>query len=144
MGIEALHKPQGERCPHHTDVGCAIYATRPEECAAFNCWWHVSSEMPEGMRPDQSRLLVWSEPASFGQADAKDGTAHLTWARETRPGALESYWAQKMLKQLSRRILIYGIRYGQEVPDSTHIYGPPHLIAAAARFQREGRTGIIG
>jgi hypothetical protein len=143
MGIEALGKPEGERCPHLSDAGCAIYATRPEECAAFNCWWYVSPEMPEGMRPDRSRILVWSEPARFGQADAEDGTAHLTWARETRPGALESYWAQKMLKQLSRRLLIYGIRHGQEVPDSTQIFGPPHLVAEAARRSRDGGRGII-
>ncbi|HET7785269.1 MAG TPA: hypothetical protein VFL36_04820 [Myxococcales bacterium] len=136
MGISALQKPWGERCPNLGDVGCAIYASRPAECAEFNCWWFVSPELPEGMRPDRSGILVWSEPASFGQPDAVDGTPHLTWARETRPGALEGYWARKMLKQLSSRLLIYGIRHGENVPDSTRIFGPPDLVAAALR--REG------
>ena len=141
MGIAALHKPRGERCPHLADVGCAIYASRFEECAKFKCWWFASPDMPEGMRPERSGILVWSEPASFGQAD-ENGTPHLTWARETRPGALESYWAQKMLKQLSRRLLIYGIRHGQRMPDSTRIFGPPHLIASAARLRGEAAAPV--
>jgi hypothetical protein len=143
MGISSLGKPRFERCPHLSDGGCAIYATRPEECAAFGCWWLASQEMSERMRPDRSGILVWSEPAKFGQADA-NGTAHLTWAQETRPRGLEGYWAQKMLRQLSRRLLIFGIRYGQRVPDRTQIFGPPHLVAEAARLRREGGIGIIG
>jgi hypothetical protein len=137
MGISALNKPWGEPCPHLGDVGCSIYASRFDECAEFQCWWFASPEMPEGMRPNQSGILVWSEPSSFGQADADDGTPHLTWARETRPGALESYWARKKIEQLSRRLLIFGIRYGEQAPDGSAIFGPPDLVAAAARFLKQ-------
>ena len=145
MAVPSLGKQRLERCRHVGDGGCAIYATRPEECATFGCRWFATPDMPEGMRPDQSGILVWSEPAPFGQASAKDGMAYLTWAQETRPDGLESYWAQKMLKQLSRRLLIFGIRFGQlrMEPDSAHVFGPPHIVAEAARFRREGRRGVI-
>lgn len=52
-----FQKPQGEWCKHSCDIGCAIYATRPKDCAEYECTW-FSGVFEEDDRPDKSKIVV--------------------------------------------------------------------------------------
>jgi len=52
-----LRKPAGVLCPHNTGRGCAIYATRPDECRTWFCLWRRIDELPEHARPDRIGVL---------------------------------------------------------------------------------------
>lgn len=52
-GVPEIGKGKGVRCPHNVDVGCVIYARRPERCQGYECLWRVGAGVPAD-RPDKS------------------------------------------------------------------------------------------
>lgn len=58
MGVVALDKPEGQRCPRCAwRRGCLDYASRPEECRTFNCQWRLG-HVPAAKRPDRIHAVV--------------------------------------------------------------------------------------
>ena len=68
LTVEDFDKPPLTRCPHTVlGKGCAIYATRPAACRAFECTWLASQRdppdgetwdrMPPEMRPDRCGVV---------------------------------------------------------------------------------------
>ena len=54
-----LQKAQGIRCVHNgPDNRCAIYDARPHTCRTFHCGWRHLKWVRDGLRPDQSGVLV--------------------------------------------------------------------------------------
>jgi len=144
MQVDALVKPRHTPCPHLSGNGCGIYRSRPAECQTFTCFWLIDGSLPDSVRPDRCGLMVWTKRSGFGQAFGSDETPFLTLAEEVTPGALDSYWGQKLVKALARRFLILGIRHGQSVlgaGDARHIFGPPHLVAEAKAFLE--KNGVL-
>jgi hypothetical protein len=58
--VGELHKAAGERCVHQrVGKGCAIYARRPFDCAAWSCRWLASPDETAGMRrPDRAHYVI--------------------------------------------------------------------------------------
>lgn len=84
VSVKALDKPSDTICKHQCQSGCAIYATRPKECAQFHCSW-LNGNLPDDMRPDKSGVIV--EEMYWDRF-----TMH--YAYESRPGSMD--------KQLNR------------------------------------------
>ena len=61
--LRALNKPQMTRCEHQCANGCAIYATRPADCAGFLCGWKLGALTD---RPDKSGLFWWNALGTDG------------------------------------------------------------------------------
>ena len=60
MAVMALNKPANKWC-HHCQIGqgCKIYQQRPEECRAFTCLWLQDESVPEELRPDKTKVVMW-------------------------------------------------------------------------------------
>jgi hypothetical protein len=57
MNIVALEKPRQTRCPNQCAAGCAIYQTRPTECAEYLCLWRQGWG-EEDQRPDKLGAII--------------------------------------------------------------------------------------
>lgn len=55
MPVEHFRKEAGVRCRHQCARGCAIYDSRPQECATYTCSW-IEGNFREKDRPDKSGL----------------------------------------------------------------------------------------
>ena len=56
--MEAISKPINTRCKHVCEDGCAIYDTRPQTCAEFECGYlQVGDDVPESLRPDRCGII---------------------------------------------------------------------------------------
>ena len=74
MTVEEIKKPNGQWCPHCvTGRGCAVYASRPNECRAFLCgyllwpalgehWLPVRSKLVLAFKPDGMEIIVHVDP----------------------------------------------------------------------------------
>lgn len=57
LAIPTLQKPRAVRCPNQCAAGCAIYATRPTECAGYMCLWRDGWGV-ESDRPDKLGAVI--------------------------------------------------------------------------------------
>ncbi len=57
LEIAELKKPAGPKCVNCADVGCSIYAERPQVCRDFECEWLMSRTLPVNFRPDRIGVL---------------------------------------------------------------------------------------
>lgn len=53
-----LRKEADCLCPHNVGSGCGIYETRPTVCRNWHCLWRHLADMPDGLRPDRSGMMV--------------------------------------------------------------------------------------
>lgn len=54
-----LRKPAGVTCPHCTPGrGCGTYASRPQVCALWYCFWRFAPNLDESWRPDRVGLII--------------------------------------------------------------------------------------
>ena len=69
LAIVELEKPQFTRCPklvkRPTTKSCSVYASRPEECSAFRCYW-LTGIGTNKQRPDRCGVML------TGTADNSD------------------------------------------------------------------------
>lgn len=61
-----IRKPAWQPCKHLTDVGCEIYANRPQLCRNFHCEWlrltNAGHDLPWKWRPDQLGVVIQIVP----------------------------------------------------------------------------------
>ena len=59
---EAYGEPfyTGRHC-HFLDKGCTIYQDRPSACAAFKCAWIESQQIPNWMKPEYSKVILYNK-----------------------------------------------------------------------------------
>ena len=63
LTVQELSKPNGQWCPHCiTGRGCAIYASRPNECRVFQCGYLLWPELGEHWLPARSKLVAAYKP----------------------------------------------------------------------------------
>lgn len=89
LGIDALKKRPGQACKHLSGVNpegrCSIYATRPDACVKYYCFWLVGMG-DDDFRPDKSGILVSAyEPE--GPYTKFNATVHVT--NTEKAGSLE-------------------------------------------------------
>src|SRR5437879_2108737 len=82
MEIKALASPTGAWCSHcKIGSGCTIYADRPEECRVFSCQWLLDPSMPHRLRPDQSKVVIFTDSDGRRLIAACDPANPLAWKR---------------------------------------------------------------
>lgn len=57
LPVKAINKLANVRCKHVCAVGCAIYETRPQTCAEFECGYLQAENVPESLRPDKCGII---------------------------------------------------------------------------------------
>lgn len=150
MGVKELTKPPYANCAHECDKGCAIYEKRPESCAGYQCLWLVETNLTvradagsrqlllrDEERPDKSGLLF--EVSSINRAESafeKETGVPYLMVREATLGAFESYWGQKVLKRLSKWVLIIRV-YGD---GRRTAMGPPDKVRLVGEFLQKVRV----
>ena len=157
MAVTEIEKPPYKSCAHECPTGCAIYEKRPEPCAGYFCLWlfegrpdligdskkiigqpdaEFRSILKEEERPDKSGLLFEASGINRAESNFEKATSlSFLTVRETKPGAFESYWGQKVLKRLSKKSLIIRI-----YEDERRVaMGPPEKIRIFSQFLTEIR-----
>lgn len=127
---ERVAKPMFTPCPEQCEQGCAIYAERPAECAAYTCAW-LRGHFWEQHRPD--RLGVLFDFIRHGGGELR--TLEYARALEARPGALDDPRgpANRLLDQLAERIAVHVQRYDRQ---GDRWGGPPEDVQELMRRMR--------
>lgn len=96
LGVPTLDKPAFSACSHlrSCPAGCAIYASRPAECASFRCGW-LDGVGSNADRPDRSGVIL-------SATDSRSLGISYVQAHEVRPGAAET-GRGRALVDLARR-----------------------------------------
>lgn len=99
MAVLALDKPQHTRCVHQ-GAGCAIYATRPGACQAFECAWLTDGRdhglgLTEKERPELTGIVLVIPALQQG--------APTILAHQAHEGAADSYWGARLVRRLAKR-----------------------------------------
>lgn len=100
LGIHELDKPAGLWCPHcKPGKGCAAYGERPGSCRTFNCGWLSDLSIPDDLRPDRSKVVLYFTADGARLIARCDPGSPLAWRREPIYGQLKRWavtaWAQK-------------------------------------------------
>jgi Fe-S-cluster containining protein len=82
LGVAALDKPEQAWCVHcKPGRGCAIYATRPQECRTFGCLWLADDKFPESLKPDACKIVFAVEGDGARISAYVDRNAPQAWRR---------------------------------------------------------------
>lgn len=104
--IDDLDKPAGQWCVHCAiGAGCKIYDERPPQCRAFVCLWLQDVSVPEGWKPENSKITFSVYPGTgfiYGQVDPG---APMAWCKEPILSGLRA-WSEKLLQE-RRHLLIF-------------------------------------
>lgn len=144
-----FHKVCGQTCEHLVDGRCAIHATKCFTCKDYYCMWMINDPripFAEGERPDKSGILVSiNDPNSeFCQFI---GVPVFT-VYEVKPNAFLSYWGQRIIRRLLRKVLIILMPYsemanGYTVNERTPFLGPPGLINKVREYNAKLSSGQL-
>jgi hypothetical protein len=60
LGVEGIDKPIGRWCDHCRPGagGCAIYASRPDDCREFSCGWLADASVGDHWQPTRARMVL--------------------------------------------------------------------------------------
>lgn len=83
LGITELEKPPGKWCPNcNIGKGCNIYPDRPNSCRVFDCLWLQDETIPDSLRPDKTKVVLWMNPETenriIASVDSTRPDAYLT------------------------------------------------------------------
>jgi len=99
MNIVALQKPRLVWCTHcEINVGCGIYADRPDVCAKFYCLYRLTELLGEHWRPSQCAMVVNYEHQLNRLNISIDGPPEATWRRAPYYREIKAM-ALRMLRQ---------------------------------------------
>lgn len=75
LGIEELRRPAGQTCKHldgsNPQKRCSIYATRPEGCQTYKCFYRSTTLLPEHLRPDRCGFVTTAYELEGGELAAR-------------------------------------------------------------------------
>ena len=54
--------PAGEVCPNMRRGGCSIYASRPQNCREWGCYWLKDDSIPKFMKPNRCGFVMGRTP----------------------------------------------------------------------------------
>jgi hypothetical protein len=116
MAIRQLGKPAGTWCVHIAgEKGCSVYETRPPACRDFACGWLMQPSIPDGLRPDRSKVILQLESAKRLVARCDPGDP-LAWRKEPMYATLKD-WAAKAWPAGHQVLAAAGDRYWAITPD---------------------------
>jgi uncharacterized protein len=82
MPVEEVSKPEGKWCTHcKVGKGCGIYATRPQPCIDFECFWLQSppEAMGDDLRPDRCGVVFTAGMGGDGVVALCDASRPTIW-----------------------------------------------------------------
>jgi hypothetical protein len=140
LGVKAIpveggthDKEPGEECPHLTEVGCAIYDDRPQECRTFRCAWMDQPKAFGGpeTRPDELGVIFYGSATNIWERSLV--------AQEIREDALDGDKAQELME---RGAIGSGLCVSMTIHG--HVQGRTHRPDVQARIQQaQGRLRIL-
>ena len=81
--VVAFGKPAGTWCSHcEPSLGCTIHASRPSECAAFDCLWKTTPALPMHWKPDQAKMVLTVHPKTNNIQVVVDPDLPSAWTRQ--------------------------------------------------------------
>jgi len=118
LGIGELNKPLGTWCSHCRPGkgGCAIYQTRPSECATFNCLWLTSTELDAAWYPPTAKLVVNLESGGNRLSVRVDPAFPTRWREEPYYGRLKE-WARRGVDHRAQVVVYNGNRITVVLPN---------------------------
>ena len=106
LGVAAVAKPEWEPCAHQCASGCAVYQSRPRQCAEFACLWLQGQlEGDERGRPDVIGLVLYV---------VDHAGKRVVHARECRDGASMEPAARYLLDKLRNGVVVVETKGGVE------------------------------
>lgn len=106
LRVDELAKRAGRNCEHQRgEAGCAIHATRPSICRAYECLW-LQGGLEDDERPDQTGGIVDLETTGIGLR---------LGIREVRPGAFDESPALQAIAARYREQMPVRITDAQDV-----------------------------
>ncbi len=136
VGGRAVHP--GHPCQHSTGAGCNDYKHRPfDPCVMFHCGWRIDdSPLPEWMKPDNSKVIVLLNKASW-RGMPVDVAAPV--GKKIPPRALN--WLKQFAETRGRAL----VHSEQVVQDGAYTgkqayfaYGPPEFQQEMAELVSRG------
>ena len=130
-----------DTCEHVCEVGCSIYADRPEPCRAFRCQWlrgllEIDGSIDPELRPDACGVVFDFQPQT------PYGDAYTAW--EIEPGAVERDPGRGIIEGLRERFLVMVVTRradGTRGMDERRFVGPPELVQRAVKAVQRSRDG---
>jgi hypothetical protein len=93
--IKAFDKPAGVWCAHAAaGKGCAIYASRPDECRAFYCLWMQDASFGPEWKPDKAKFVTYIQQNGVNIQVAVDPSFPNAWTREPYYARIKQ-WARE-------------------------------------------------
>lgn len=110
MAVREIGKRVYTKCSQICATGCAVYLTRPIECARFKCMWLDDADgdlTKDNERPDLSGVLLTfvGGRVDFEAFRKRYGYPPLQ-AFEVWPGAFDAWAGQKVLERVRRRAIM--------------------------------------
>jgi len=110
--VKSLGKADYERCKHLRRgpiKGCAIYKTRPEDCASYECLW-LAGTLPEDFRPDRIGFVLSVSTFTVSDTDTneEDPDAYIM-IHELKAGASRTERANGALEAMGQHVLVMEI-----------------------------------
>ncbi len=104
--VPVLAKPAGQWCKHCTPGrGCGIHETRPDHCRAFFCLWMTDARLPDGWKPERSKLVLSIDPRTrFLNVQVDPGSPN-AWRGEPYLSQLRGF-AKRMIAE-ERFVMVY-------------------------------------
>jgi len=93
--IKAFEKPAGVWCAHAAaGKGCAIYASRPDECRAFYCLWMQDASFGPEWKPEKAKFVTYIQQNGVNIQVAVDPSFPNAWMREPYYARIKQ-WARE-------------------------------------------------
>ena len=97
--VVAFGKPAGTWCSHcEPSLGCTIHASRPSECAPFDCLWQTTPALPIHCKPDQAKMVLTVHPKTNNIQVVVDPDLPSAWTRQPYHGQLRVLAKSNMAK----------------------------------------------
>jgi hypothetical protein len=117
MKIEALKKPKGILCTHcDENVGCKIYATKPQECNDFHCLYLLDPSFPPEWKPSESKIVLTSDQDGRRIVANVDPLVPDAWKKEPFHSMLRT-WSQRGASKGGQVLAVIGTRTSAILPD---------------------------
>jgi hypothetical protein len=81
--VTEINKPNNVWCTQCTPGnGCRIYASRPDDCRTFQCYWLTDRVLGEEWRPDRAKFVMTKQPGTGRIFIVCDANSPSAWRRE--------------------------------------------------------------
>ncbi len=115
--VPAVPKKAGAWCGHFgMGRGCLIYDSRPDLCREFLCLWMQDPGLPEGWKPETSKMVATSSPQTGFVHIRCDPASPTVWRRNPYYDFIKN-WSRQLLERRSHLLVFVGEQAHLILPD---------------------------